>query len=261
MGNFHLKPEIPQSNATTMLLQEEVDPTCIVEQLKQAAATMTTASEPQRTNCTYPFATTSATDSSSQSTMTTSSQLSNSTSPHPTTSNVKSDTLPGDNVLASIASIAERAATVISTGKISLDPKLSVFLINGTTDSRIVRLFPAETCSCPSTSTCYHIAAARMAVGLHVESSRRKSMNLTQLRKNKRKRADKKSGRKAPRHDDVDMVAAGDAEPSETTRLQSIIIGSERPQPDPSEPIITIHVDNSQTEKNRNRNIFDIMMM
>jgi hypothetical protein len=56
---------------------------------------------------------------------------------------------------------------------------------------------------------CYHIIAARRAIGLSVEEKRR-VINLTQLRKNSRKRPDKTSGRKRPRIADVDVVAVGD---------------------------------------------------
>jgi len=50
-----------------------------------------------------------------------------------------------------------------------------------------------------------------MAVGLHRNETKR-VINLTQLRKNKRKKADKTSGRKRPRTDDVDVIAAPDAD-------------------------------------------------
>jgi len=39
----------------------------------------------------------------------------------------------------------------------------------------------------------------------------RRKLNLTQLRKNKRSRSDKTSGRKRPRIADVDVIAAPDA--------------------------------------------------
>ena len=35
--------------------------------------------------------------------------------------------------------------------------------------SHAVKLFPAEACSCPSTSRCYHIIAARLSIGLSAE--------------------------------------------------------------------------------------------
>ena len=49
-----------------------------------------------------------------------------------------------------------------------------------------------------------------MSVGLEDMNSKKK-INLTQLRRNTRSRADKKSGRKAPRPGDYDIVPAPDA--------------------------------------------------
>jgi hypothetical protein len=53
----------------------------------------------------------------------------------------------------------------------------------------------------------------------------RKSLNLTQLRRNKRKRPDKSSGRKCPRVDDVDVVGAADVEPDVGAALVAIVTG------------------------------------
>ena len=109
------------------------------------------------------------------------------------------------------ASTVERATAVVQDGRIALDPMLSIFTVMGTTEPRVVKLFPRETCSCPATASCYHIVAARRAVGL-VAHEKRRIVNLTQLRRNKRKRADKTGGRKRPRAADVDVVAAPDAD-------------------------------------------------
>jgi len=110
-----------------------------------------------------------------------------------------------------ILSSFERAANVVNTGQISLDTKLGVFTVMGTVEPRVVRLHPKPSCSCPAQSHCYHIVAAQKAIGLHVEAPRR-VLNLTQLRRNKRKRADKTSGRKKPRVGDIDIIPAPDAE-------------------------------------------------
>jgi len=50
-------------------------------------------------------------------------------------------------------------------------------------------LFPRESCSCPPRTSCYHITAARLAVGLS-DSGTWCPLNLTQLRRNKRRRMD-----------------------------------------------------------------------
>ena len=89
---------------------------------------------------------------------------------------------------------------------ISFDHKLHVFTVKGVSGvPRVVTLFPKQTCSCPSTGECHHILAVQMSLGKEIEPkpSRR---NLTQLRKNTRKKADKKSGRKRPRPDDTNTV-------------------------------------------------------
>jgi len=68
-----------------------------------------------------------------------------------------------------------------------------------------VRLYPTATCSCPAKTECYHVCAAQVAIGIRGEIEPKKHLSLTQLCKNKRKRADKTSGRKKPRVDDVDV--------------------------------------------------------
>ena len=78
----------------------------------------------------------------------------------------------------------------------SAKPILAIFTINGTSEPRVVRLFPTTTCCCAAKSNCYHILAARMAVGINGGSSKR-TVNLTQMRKNTRKCPGKTSGHKA----------------------------------------------------------------
>ena len=75
----------------------------------------------------------------------------------------------GDSYVTSVAvdvSTVERASAVVQDGRIALDRKLSIFTVMGTTEPRVVKLFPRETCSRPATASCYHIVAARRAVGL-----------------------------------------------------------------------------------------------
>ena len=88
---------------------------------------------------------------------------------------------------------------------------IGVFTVVGTTgNAHAVRLFPKESCTCPSTNSCYHILAVRMSVGLEDMNSKRK-INLTQLRKNTRPRTEKRSGRKAPQPGDYDIKPPPDA--------------------------------------------------
>lgn len=112
----------------------------------------------------------------------------------------------------SLATTYERAAHIIETCSISLDPRLHIFTVKGSQEPRVVQLHPKETCSCPSQGSCYHLAAAKLAIGMS-ESTTRKPLNLTLLRKNKRKRADKTAGRKRPRVNDVDVIPPRDADP------------------------------------------------
>ena len=105
----------------------------------------------------------------------------------------------------------ERARKVIELEKITFDPSFHTFTVVGTDREtpNLVKLFPKQTCSCPSTSECYHIIAAKLSIGL--ESQSEKKINLTQLRKNIRSRKEKRSGRKRPRPGDCDITPAPDS--------------------------------------------------
>lgn len=93
---------------------------------------------------------------------------------------------------------------------ITHNPSLGVFTVLGTSGNpQAVRLFPKESCSCPSTTQCYHILAAKMSIGLENVACKRK-INLTQLRRNTRPKSHKKSGRKAPQPNDYEVLPAPD---------------------------------------------------
>ena len=113
---------------------------------------------------------------------------------------------------------SERARGVIEQAKISFDPKLHTFTVMGSSHPHAVTLFPKETCSCPSTTHCYHILAAKMSIG-QTADAQVKVLNLTQLRRNARSRTDKKSGRKRPHPGDYDVQPASDANTSQTTGM------------------------------------------
>lgn len=69
---------------------------------------------------------------------------------------------------------------------------MKTFTILGSGDKpQAVKLFPKETCTCPSTVQCYHILAAKMSIGMQNLDQQRKPFNLTQLRKNARARTEK----------------------------------------------------------------------
>ena len=74
---------------------------------------------------------------------------------------------------------------IISNKWVCHNPSLGTFNVRGTGGtSRAVKVFPAEVCSYPSTSRCYHIIAARFIIGLSAEDVKQK-IYLTQLRNDK----------------------------------------------------------------------------
>ncbi len=95
------------------------------------------------------------------------------------------------------------------------NPSLGTFTVKGTNGTpHAVKLFPSESCSCPATSRCYHIIAAQLSIGL-ANPGVQKKVNLTQLRRNMRSRSERKSGRKAPRPGDYEVIPAPDSTASQ----------------------------------------------
>lgn len=106
------------------------------------------------------------------------------------------------------------AMATLKKKKILHVPEASAFIVEGSKgDKYTVQLFPTETCQCPSLGTCYHIMAAKMSIG-QIELNEKKVANLTLLRKNNRKRPDKKAGKKRPRPCDekeISVIPAPDS--------------------------------------------------
>ena len=73
-----------------------------------------------------------------------------------------------------------RARVLLSNGDISYDEKLRVFNVKGSASVHVVTLFPKEKCSCPSTSTCYHVLAAKLFLGMDVAECKPKKQILTE---------------------------------------------------------------------------------
>ena len=97
------------------------------------------------------------------------------------------------------------AIEVVRQKKIYHVPEAGSFVVEGSNgDKYSVQLYPKESCSCPSLATCYHILAVQMSIGVE-ELSEKRIYNLTQLRKNTRKRPNKRAGRKQPRPCDRDI--------------------------------------------------------
>ena len=84
-----------------------------------------------------------------------------------------------------------RARRVIAEKKTCFEPTIHTFTIIGSEEHpHVVKLLPKELCSCPSTTQCYHILAAKMSIGMDSNNQKGK-INLTQLRRNAHSRADK----------------------------------------------------------------------
>ena len=99
-------------------------------------------------------------------------------------------------------SLSQTQQAKCEDSKISSDFKPQIFTIMGSTCSHVVTLHWKETCSCPSTTECYHITAAKMTIGNQEE----KHLSLTQLRKNSGPKNNKKSGRNHPHPGDYKNV-------------------------------------------------------
>ena len=97
------------------------------------------------------------------------------------------------------------ARYVIDNGGVTHVPQCEAFVVNGNNDRKYCVTLNPEKCQCPSSSTCYHIIAVKMFVGLPVNDVPRE-VNLRTLSKRSLKRSDKKSGRKRPRANDLDPI-------------------------------------------------------
>jgi len=83
---------------------------------------------------------------------------------------------------------------------------------------------------------CYHITAARLVVGAK-DNKKCCPLNLTQLRRNKRKCCDRVSGRQHLRADDVGVVVAADTDPDAAEQLlQAINDGQTQDDVEPDNP-------------------------
>jgi hypothetical protein len=78
------------------------------------------------------------------------------------------------------------ARFIVENNLITLVPQQSAFIVNGQQGKYCVTLFPNETCQCVSTSTCYHVLAAKMSIGLEAIQKNR-VVNLRALSKNSMK--------------------------------------------------------------------------
>jgi hypothetical protein len=96
----------------------------------------------------------------------------------------------------SVTSQHSLARYVIDNNLITHVPSQRAFIVQGRGGKYCVTLFPKEKCQCPSTTTCFHLLAAKMSI------EKRTVVNLRLLTKNSKKTIDKKSGRKQLRAND-----------------------------------------------------------
>jgi hypothetical protein len=96
------------------------------------------------------------------------------------------------------------ARFIVENNLITLVPQQGAFIVNGQKGKYCATLFPKETSQCVSTSTCYHILAAKMSIGLEAIQKNR-VVNLRALSKNSKEKIDKKSDRKKPRVNDYEI--------------------------------------------------------
>ncbi|CAG2257782.1 unnamed protein product [Mytilus edulis] len=113
------------------------------------------------------------------------------------------------------------ARFIVDNHLITLVPQQGAFIVNGRKGKYCVTLFPKETCQCESSSTCFHILAAKMSIGLQ-STQTNNVVSLRALSKNSKKKIDKKSGRKQPRANDygIEFEPAPDSQFSINTPLK-----------------------------------------
>ena len=95
------------------------------------------------------------------------------------------------------------AVAAIGQRKVVLVAETGCFIVEGSKgDKYAVTLAPIEKCHCPALGTCYHILAARKAVGLD-DRADKVVTNMSGLIKGARKRPNRLPGRKKPRPVDI----------------------------------------------------------
>ena len=102
----------------------------------------------------------------------------------------KSPSLNSSDIVMAGCAIANNRVKLVEDGA-------WVVLSSDRVSASAVKLFPKETCSCPSTRTCFHITACRLMVGLPPKTSGK--LNLAEMQRNERKKRERPAGRKQPR--------------------------------------------------------------
>ena len=89
------------------------------------------------------------------------------------------------------------ARDAVENKRVELIAHMSSFIVQSHNKKTYsVQLFPKEKCNCPSTTTCWHIIASKLSLGILNVGQGKHTINLSQLKRNSRTKLDKKSGRK-----------------------------------------------------------------
>ena len=75
------------------------------------------------------------------------------------------DTITEHSFPSFVTSQHALAKYVLNNNLITLVPTQGAFIVQGRGGKYCVTLFPKESCQCPSTTTCFHILAAKMSIG------------------------------------------------------------------------------------------------
>ena len=75
------------------------------------------------------------------------------------------------------------ARFIVDNNLITLFPQQGAFIVQGRKAKYCVTLFPKETCQCEATTTCFHILAAKLSIGLQ-PIQRNKIISLRAISKN-----------------------------------------------------------------------------
>ena len=129
--------------------------------------------------------------------------------------------IDGNTLQKNLSQVA-LARHALKTKRVELVASMFAFIVQGNSGKTYsVQLSPKERCNCPSTTTCWHIIAAKMSCGMK-ENNTKCTLNLSQLKRNSRTWLDKKSGRKHLRPNDVDDIEITAAPDSKLSSMISI---------------------------------------
>ena len=116
-----------------------------------------------------------------------------------------------------------RANMIVQSDGISMSARLKTFLVHSGTKTYSVNLYPREFCSCMSGTTCHHVLAVKLGLGMEVSiDPKSQKINLVTLRKATRK-GRQKPGRKRPRVGDLDIevIEAPDSKKAKNDKNQT----------------------------------------